>query len=143
MKDFDELIQEEIAAFTGEHAGCIAQAPALFRLLINMLGDPSLTGRLRPMVIAAIGYFVLPADIIPEDLQGPHGYADDIFLAAFVADRVRQALGSEAILVDNWEGEGSILALVDEILDLEADLIGDKLELILWYIGYEHILQAD
>jgi uncharacterized membrane protein YkvA (DUF1232 family) len=140
MKDFDELIQEEIAAYTGEHTDRISQAPALFRLLTNMLGDPALTGRLRPLVIAAIGYFVLPADIIPEDLQGPHGFADDVFLAAFVADRVRQSLGSEAILVDNWDGENSILALVDEILDMEEALIGDKLELILWYIGFEHIL---
>ncbi len=40
----------------------------------------------------------LPADIISEDISGPYGYADDIWLCAWVADIVRREVGSDDIL---------------------------------------------
>jgi len=139
MKTFDQLLEEDIAAYEGRHDDLIYQAPALYRLLTRLLDDPLLPGRLRPLVIAAIAYFILPADIIPEDIHGPYGYVDDIFLCTFVADRVLREMDSEDILVNNWDGEASIVPLVQEILAQEADLIGDQRERILWYIGYEYL----
>ena len=139
MKTFDQLLEEDIAAYEGRHDDLIYQAPALYRLLTRMLDDPLLPGRLRPLVIAAVAYFILPADIIPEDIHGPYGYVDDIFLCAFVADQVRREIGSEDILVNNWDGEAPIVPLVQDILAQEADLIGDQRERILWYIGYEYL----
>lgn len=139
MKDFDQLIQEDIDSYEGRQDEVIHQAPALFRLLTNLLQDPNLPGRLRPLVIAAVGYFALPADIMPEDLQGPSGYLDDIFLSAFVADQIRQALGTNEILTENWDGQAPVLALIDDILSRESDLIEDRRELIFWYIGYEYL----
>jgi uncharacterized membrane protein YkvA (DUF1232 family) len=139
MKEIDKLIQEDIADYEGLHEDLIYQAPALYRLMIHLLDDPNLPGRLRPLVIATIAYFVLPADIMPEDLQGPYGYIDDIFLCAFIADRIRKELKSEEILNTNWDGEVPILALIEDILSEEKALIGDKRELILWYMGYEYL----
>jgi uncharacterized membrane protein YkvA (DUF1232 family) len=139
MKTFDQLLEEDIAAYEGRHDDLIYQAPALYRLLTRLLDDPLLPGRLRPLVIAAIAYFILPADIIPEDIHGPYGYVDDIFLCSFVADRVLREIDSEDILVNNWDGEASIVPLVQDILAQEADLIGDQRERILWYIGYEYL----
>jgi uncharacterized membrane protein YkvA (DUF1232 family) len=139
MKDFDQLIQEDIDSYEGRQDEVIYQAPALFRLLTNLLQDPNLPGRLRPLVIATVGYFALPADIMSEDLQGPSGYLDDIFLSAFVADQIRQALGTDKILTENWDGQAPVLALIDDILSRESDLIEDRRELIFWYIGYEYL----
>jgi len=139
MKTFDQLLEEDIAVYEGRHDDLIYQAPALYRLLTRLLDDPLLPGRLRPLVIAAIAYFILPSDIIPEDIHGPYGYVDDIFLCAFVAERVRRELRSEEILVSNWDGEAPLMPLVQDILAQEEDLIGDRRERILWYIGYEHL----
>jgi len=139
MKTFDRLLEEDIAVYEGRHDDLIYQAPALYRLLTRLLDDPLLPGRLRPLVVAAIAYFILPADIIPEDIHGPYGYADDIFLCAFVADRVLQEIGSEDILITNWDGEALIVPLVQDILAQETNLIGDQRERILWYIGYEYL----
>ena len=139
MKTFDQLLEEDIAVYEGRHDDLIYQAPALYRLLTRLLDDPLLPGRLRPLVIAAIAYFILPSDIIPEDIHGPYGYVDDIFLCAFVAERVRRELGSEEILVSNWDGEAPLMPLVQDILAQEEELIGDRRERILWYIGYEHL----
>jgi uncharacterized membrane protein YkvA (DUF1232 family) len=139
MKTFDQLLQEDIQSYEGRHDDLIYQAPALYRLLVRLLDDPALPGRLRPLVIGAIAYFILPADIIPEDIYGPYGYADDIFLCALVADQVQRAVGSDDILLDNWDGEAPLVPLIQDILAQEADFIGDQRERILGYIGYEYL----
>ena len=142
MNSFDKLLEKQISAYEGRHDDLIYQAPELYRLLTKMLDDPILPIRLRPMVISAIAYFILPNDIIPEELHGPYGYVDDIFLSAFVADLVRTELGSEEILTNNWNGEADILSLIEEILSKEEELIGDQKKRILGYIGYEYLIHC-
>jgi uncharacterized membrane protein YkvA (DUF1232 family) len=139
VKTFDVLLQEDIQTYEGRHDDLIYQAPALYRLLTHLLDDPALPGRLRGLVLAAIAYFILPADIIPEDVHGPYGYVDDIFLTAFVADVVRREIRSDNILVVNWDGEALILPLITDILAEEKNLIGDERERILSYIGYAQL----
>ncbi|GAB4547559.1 MAG: YkvA family protein [Anaerolineae bacterium] len=142
MRAFDQLLQDDIAAYEGRHDDLIYQAPALYRLLVQMLDDPLLPGRLRPLVIGAVAYFILPADVIPEDIHGPYGYVDDIFLCAFIADRVRQELGTDDILIGNWDGEAPLVPLLRDILAREVDLIGDRRSHILQYIGYDYLETA-
>jgi uncharacterized membrane protein YkvA (DUF1232 family) len=139
MKGYDQLLQEDVEDYTGLHAGLVAHAPAFFRLLSRFLEDPRLPGRLRPLVLAAIAYFVVPSEIMPEDLEGPYGYVDDLFLSAWVARLVRQRVGEDEILTENWESEVPLLPLIAEILQHEAELIGENRELILWFIGYEYL----
>src|SRR5512138_2803895 len=85
LRNFDELLAEEIASQDGAADARLVQAPALYRLLTQLLGDPALPARLRPLLLAGIGYFVVPDDIQAEDLRGVPGFADDIFLAAWIA----------------------------------------------------------
>jgi len=139
LKRFDLLLEEDIYGYQGELSELISQAPALYRLMTRLLDDPSLPRDLSPLVIAAIAYFITPADIIPEESIGPKGYVDDIFLCAFVADSVLRESGSEAILIRNWDGKTPVVSLVREILSREQELIGDKKEQILRYIGYEQL----
>lgn len=141
MKNFDELLQEFIGEYEGRHDDLIYQAPALYRLLTHVLDDPTLPGRLRPLVLATIAYFILPVDIIPESLEGPFGYVDDIWLCAYVAERIRQELGNE-ILTSNWDGEALLISLIRDILAQENELLGEKRDLILSYIGYEYLIQS-
>jgi len=67
---------------------------------------------------------------------------DDIFLCAFVADQVREQVGMDEILTENWEGEAAIIPLVQEVLAKEQDLIGDERERILRYTGCDRLLSA-
>jgi uncharacterized membrane protein YkvA (DUF1232 family) len=137
MKSFDQLLQNDIANYEGRHDDLIYQAPALYRLLTHLLDDPHLPRKMRPLVLAAIAYFILPVDIIPEDLEGPYGYVDDIWLCAFVADRVRKEIGTDEILTSNWGGEGMVIPLIEEIISGKQGLVKNKEDLILDYIGYE------
>ena len=136
MKSFDILLQEDIANYEGRHDDLIYQAPAFYRLLTRLLDDPRLHRDLRTLVLSGIAYFILPADIIPEELEGPYGYVDDLWLCAFIAGRVWKETGSEALLASCWDGEGEVLPLVEEILSREEELIGDKGKLIFEYIGW-------
>ena len=137
MKSFDQLLQEDIADYEGRHDDLIYQAPSFYRLLTRLLDDARLPKKMRLLVLAAIAYFTLPVDIIPEELEGPYGYVDDIWLCAFVANLIREELGNDEILVNNWEGEGKIISLIHEILSEWLSLIGDKKSLILDYIGFD------
>lgn len=141
MKAFDRLLEEDIAAYEGRHDDLIYQAPAFYRLLVNLLDDPRLPGRLRPLVLAAVAYFILPADIIPEGIHGPYGYVDDIYLCAWVANRVLDEVGSEELLESNWDGEAPLIPLLTDILERAQELVGDQEGRILRYIGYEHLVE--
>ena len=139
MKRFDAMLEKDISGYEGEFSELIRQAPALYRMMTKLLDDPALPRSLSPLVIAAIAYFILPEDIIPEDKFGPVGYVDDIYLCAFVANEVVSTSGSTDILVRNWDGLGSVVELVKEILDREKELIGDKRERIMQYIGLDQL----
>jgi uncharacterized membrane protein YkvA (DUF1232 family) len=137
MKRFDSMLEEAVSGYEGKFSEIICEAPAFYRLMVRLLDDPNLPKQPSQLVIAAIAYFILPSDAIPEDKYGPIGYIDDIFLCAFVADRVMKEVGSEAILNRNWDGKMPVVLLVKEILDREKELIGDNKDLIMKYIYEE------
>ena len=137
MKRFGSLLEEAVSGYEGKFKEIIHEAPAFYMLMVRLLDDPNLPKHLSPLAIAAIAYFIIPEekDVIPE--YGPLGYIDDIFLCAFVADRVKKEAGSEDILIRNWVSERPIVPLIKEILDREKELIGDKKDLLLKYIYEE------
>jgi len=139
MSSFDKILEDNLSVYEGRHDDIINQAPEFYRLLTRILDDPRLPGRLRPMVLVGIAYFILPNDVIPEDIYGPYGYLDDIFLSAYIANDIKQEMGLDDILIANWGGEADVITLIEDILSNEHDLIGDKGKQILWYVGYEHI----
>jgi uncharacterized membrane protein YkvA (DUF1232 family) len=141
MKNFYELLKEKISGYEGRHDDLIYLAPEFYGLLTKLLDDARLPDQLRPLVSCAIAYFILPADIISEDIYGPYGYIDDIFLSALAANAVMASIGSADILVDNWEGEAEIIPLIKEILSQERDLIGDQRNKIIKYTGCDQFTE--
>jgi uncharacterized membrane protein YkvA (DUF1232 family) len=139
LKRFDAMLEQDVSSYDGEFSELIRQAPALYRLMTRLLDDPALPRELSQLVIAAIAYFILPEDIIPEEKYGPLGYVDDIYLCAFVSDQVREKARSEEILTRNWDGTMPVVPLVEEILAREKELLGDKKEHIMQYIGYDEL----
>lgn len=140
MKDFFNELITDIARYEGRHDEFIYLTPYWYKLMTNLLDDPRLPGRLKPLVSCAIAYFIIPADIISEEIHGPYGYIDDIFFCAYVADQVRTLTNNADLLSENWEGEGDIIQLVEEILEQESTLIGDQKDLILQYTGCTDLL---
>ena len=142
MKRFDAILEKDISGYEGEFSQLIHQAPALYRMMTKLLDDRALPRSMSPLVIAAIAYFILPGDIIPEEKYGPAGYVDDIYLCAFIANEVTKESASPDILARNWDGNVPVATLVNEILDREKELIGDKKDRIMQYIGYDQLGMA-
>jgi uncharacterized membrane protein YkvA (DUF1232 family) len=134
MKHFDDLLTEDIEQYEGRHDDLIYQAPAFYRLLVNTLDDPRLPRRLRGIILAAIAYFVLPVDVIPEEIEGPYGYIDDIFFCAWVGKKLAEKLGTD-FLIENWDGESPVMPLIEDILSREPELLGNRFHEILTYVG--------
>jgi len=122
MKDFYDKLKDDIKAYEGRHD----LTPEWYKLMTNLLDDPRMPHRLKPLASCAIAYFIIPADVISEEIHGPYGYIDDIYFCAFIANEIRKRTKDPAIIEENWEGEGDILELIEEVLGQEKKLIEDK-----------------
>lgn len=141
--DFYGELKREIAAYEGRHDDLIYLAPEFYGLMTRLLDDSRLPHRLRPAVACAVAYFILPADVIPEEIHGPYGFVDDIFFCALVGEHILRETGAPALLAENWEGDAEIVPLVREVLEKEADLIGDARDRMLRYVGLDVLLAID
>lgn len=140
MKDFYKKLKKDIEMYEGRHDEFIYFTPEWYKLMTNLLDDARMPYRLKPLVSCAIAYFIIPADIISEEIHGPYGYIDDIFFCAYVAKEILKRIKDTTILTENWDGEGDIIQLIDQMLEKEEELIGDKKHLILGYTGCAHLL---
>jgi hypothetical protein len=75
--------------------------------------------------------------IVSEDLYGPYGYADDIWLCAWVADIIRREVGSDDILTENWDGEAPLMPLLPPTKELMP--FGEPSLLIMLWICFVNI----
>lgn len=133
-KGFYENLVEEIKGYKGKKEEIIELAPELFKLMTNLLEDHRTPNKAKPLVNAAIAYFVAPYDVIPEEVYGPIGFMDDIFLCLYVIKRLREIIEVE-LLEDNWEGMESLLGIVNEVYPIVEKSVGDDRVKILDYVG--------
>ena len=132
FKDFYDTLLENLDNYTGEYESFIDYGPALFKLLCDLL-NADIDKSLRLPICGAIAYYVTPEDIIPEQVYGPYGYIDDIYLSSYVLKMVASRHGYEFIQersspdIENIINECEAKSL--EILD------DDEVKSILDYIG--------
>ena len=106
-----------------KYAKYLLFAPDIFYLLLKVLGDSRVSKKDRAMVLGAIGYFILPLDIIPEGLIGPSGFIDDLVIASFVLQTIVNNL-SPAIIRDHWAGDKDGLAIINRVASLSEKVLG-------------------
>ncbi len=101
-------------------------APDLFHLLAKLAMDKEVPSSEKAKIAGALAYFISPIDLIPEALFGPLGYLDDVALAAYVINSVMKSC-DPSIVTKHWAGEQNILELVQQIVDVAADMLGNKI----------------
>lgn len=135
FKDFYELLKENLDSFEGEYDKFIDFGPDLFNLLTKLLNEDFLSSNDRMMINSAIAYFVTPYDIIPEQIYGPYGYVDDIFISCFVLCNIAESYGFD-LLEKIWNNQ---LHDFEETLHLcynkSKKIVGKEKEEILRYGG--------
>ncbi|MEN6554082.1 MAG: YkvA family protein [Methanobacterium sp.] len=134
FKDFSDLLRENLDSYHGKYDLFIDYSPELFRLLTEILNDKSIKAPVRLKISAAMAYFVAPFDIIPEQIYGPYGYVDDIFVCAYVIKDIENELGY-SYLNELWEGEEELEDVIEECYKQSKDILEEKTKDILGYVG--------
>ncbi|MGD7043867.1 YkvA family protein [Jeotgalibacillus proteolyticus] len=106
-----------------KYAKYLLFAPDLFYLLLQVVKDPRVAKKDKALTLGAIGYFILPIDVIPEGIIGPGGYIDDIIVASFVLQTIVNHLSPE-IIREHWAGDEDGLEIVNKIAGLSQKVMG-------------------
>ena len=134
FKDFYDTLIENLEGYDGEYAKFINCGPNLFNLLCELLSQKELSREMRLEISAAIAYYVVPDDIIPEEVYGPYGYIDDIFISVYVLRKVADEFGYE-YLQNLWKHDSNVKEIMDDCYDNSLELLEDKVHAVLSYVG--------
>ena len=133
FKYFYDTLIENLETYTGEYESFIDYGPVLFKTLCNLLNS-EVDYSLRLPICGAIAYYVTPEDIIPENIYGPYGYVDDIYLSAYVLKMIGEKHGF-AFIEENSSVD-DIESVINECEDKSRELLKDsEIERIIEYIG--------
>lgn len=134
FKDFYDTLINNLESYNGEYASFIDYGPNLFRLLCNLL-DQDINQELRLKICGAIAYYVVPVDVIPEQIYGPYGYIDDIFMSVYALKEVAKVYGYDFIQ-EVWGNDTNIKEVMDDCYEKSKEVLEkDDMEAILNYIG--------
>ena len=134
FKDFYDTLIENLEGYDGEYAYFINCGPNLFNLLCDLLSKKEINREMRLEISAAIAYYVAPDDIIPEEIYGPYGYIDDIFVSVYVLRKVAKEFGYD-YLQNLWKHETDVKEVMDDCYDNSLELLEDKVHAVLSYVG--------
>ena len=134
FKDFYDTLIENLNSFEGEYASFIDCGPNLFNLLCDLLSQKEIKKDMRLEISAAIAYYVAPDDVIPEEIYGPYGYIDDIFISVYILRKVADEFGYE-YLQNLWKHDSNVKEIMDDWYDNSLELLEDKVYPILVYVG--------
>ena len=133
FKDFYDTLCENLETYTGEYESFIDYGPILFKLLCNLL-NCDIDRSLKLPICGAIAYYVTPEDVIPENVYGPYGYIDDIYLSAYVLKMVADEHGYEFIQANSTVAD--IESVIGECEAKSLEILNDtEVRSILEYIG--------
>lgn len=96
--------------------------------------EKQLSKESRLEINAAIAYYVIPNDVITEEIYGPYGYIDDIFVTVYVLRRIAEIHGYDFIQ-DIWRPNNNVKEVIDECYDNSLKMLEDKVYPILSYSG--------
>jgi len=95
--------------------GLVREIPHFLRLLWGLARDGRVSKADKAIVVGAIAYAALPADLIPDWIPGL-GEVEDVFLVALALSRLLANAPPE-VIEDYWEGDDETLEHVLELLD--------------------------
>lgn len=135
FKDFYNTLVENLDSYNGEYASFIDCGPNLFNLLCDLLEQPGIDRELRRDISSAIAYYVVPMDVVPEQIYGPYGYTDDIFISVYVLRKVAEEYGYE-FLQNIWKRDNNVKEVMDDCYNKSTDLLKEEqMDLVLLYVG--------
>lgn len=132
FKDFYDTLIDNLENYAGEYESFIDYGPKLFKLLCELLNS-DVDDSLRLPICGAIAYYVNPDDVIPEQIYGPYGYIDDIYLSSHVLKMVGEKHGYEFLQEYSTE---KIEDIINECESKSLEILkDDEIKRIISYVG--------
>ncbi len=103
----------------------VGALPDLLRLAYRLMRDPRVPVRRRLVAAVALGYVVVPVDIIPDAIPGL-GQADDLLVVSVALRLLMDGAGPE-VVAEHWDGDPATLEVVDAVITWGADLVPRRL----------------
>lgn len=136
QQSFYDSLKEYLESYPGSYNHIIDYSPDLFKLLTDILNEKVLSADNRLKISAALGYFVVPIDVVPESIYGPEGYIDDLYLCCHVLNDIVKELGY-SFIEDLWEGSESLDLVLDKCLKESEAILADEKIFVLKYVGFQ------
>lgn len=135
FNSYYDFLKKEITQFHGPIKEYIFHLPSLFKLLTDILNNNKLSTDDRKLIFCALGYFVTPSDIIPEEIYGPAGYIDDIFLCSWVLKKLMKKYNTNFFL-NYWDNENDpIDEVIEYCLEETSKDLNEKRNEIFEFVG--------
>lgn len=107
----------------------VRDLPRFVTLLWGLYRDPRVSIVDKALVLATIGYVVMPFDFIPDFLP-VLGQVDDLYLLALALDRLLNNAGVD-VLLEHWDGEVSSLEMAISALDKAGSFLPEQVRRML------------
>ena len=134
FKDFYDTLIDNLNSYEEEYDSFIDYGPELYKLLCSCLDFKEMSSDLRLSISAAIAYYVVPMDVIPETIYGPYGYIDDIYITVFVLRKIAHEFGYD-FLQELWKDDEDVEKIIEICFTESVEVLEDKVEDILTYVG--------
>jgi uncharacterized membrane protein YkvA (DUF1232 family) len=109
--------------------GLIRDIPNFIRLLGGLARDPRVSSVDKAIVVATIGYVLMPFDLIPDFLPFL-GQIDDLYLLALALDRLLNNAGID-LLLEHWNGDVASLETAIAALDKAGSFLPEQIRSLL------------
>lgn len=109
--------------------GLMRAIPNFLKLLWRLYRDSRVSSLDKGLVLATIGYIVMPVDLIPDFLPFL-GQVDDLYLLALAIDRLLNNAGVD-VLLDHWDGDASTLENAIAALDKAGSFLPEQIRALL------------
>jgi uncharacterized membrane protein YkvA (DUF1232 family) len=109
--------------------GLIRDIPNFIRLLGGLARDPRVSRVDKAIVLATIGYVLMPLDLIPDFLPFL-GQIDDLYLLALALDRLLNNAGID-LLLEHWSGDVASLETAIAALDKAGSFLPEQIRSLL------------
>lgn len=101
----------------------VRDLPNFARLLGRLATDHRVSRVDKALVLAAVGYMLLPVDLLPD--IPVIGQVDDIFVLALALDRLLNNAGID-VLLEHWDGDVDSLELALAALDRAGSFLPER-----------------
>jgi len=125
MSNYYKFLKTELNNYAGKFDRSILYIPDFFKLLCSLIDERNIDKEDKSNIYASLAYFVIPNDIIPEDIYGPAGYIDDMFVCVVVLEKLRNKYGIK-LLEKHWKEDEDLADVLKLCLQKSKQMLSEK-----------------